>query len=84
MVKLRLARAGAKKNPFYRIVVTDSRNPRDGRFIEQVGTYDPMKDPSQFQLDMERVDYWLGVGAQTSESVKKLLLKVRKEAQATP
>jgi small subunit ribosomal protein S16 len=82
MVKLRLARAGAKKHPFYRVVVTDSRNPRDGRFIEQIGTYSPMKDPVEFQMKMDRVEYWLGVGAQTSESVKKLLMRYRKEAQA--
>ena len=73
MVKLRLARAGAKKRPFYRVVVTDSRNPRDGRFIEQIGIYDPKTSPIAFRIDEDRVKYWLGHGAQTSETVGRLL-----------
>jgi small subunit ribosomal protein S16 len=80
MVKLRLARAGAKKHPFYRVVVTDARSPRDGRFIEQVGIYNPMKDPTELLLQQERVDHWLGKGAQATESVRRLILKNRKQA----
>jgi small subunit ribosomal protein S16 len=83
MVKLRLARAGAKKRPFYRVVVADARSPRDGRFIEQIGTYDPMKDPTGFDIKLERLDYWLGVGAQPSASLKQLVLKHRKEEKAS-
>ncbi len=73
MVMLRLARAGAKKRPFYRVVVTDSRSPRDGRFIEQIGTYDPKQDPAAFTIDRERLQYWQGRGAQTSETLQRLL-----------
>ena len=73
MVKLRLARAGAKKRPFYRVVVTDSRNSRDGRFIEQIGVYDPQKSPVEFRIDGDRVKYWLGQGAQASETVARLI-----------
>ena len=73
MVKLRLARAGAKKRPFYRVVVTDSRNSRDGRFIEQIGIYDPQQSPVEFRIDEDRVKYWLGNGAQTSETVGRLI-----------
>ena len=62
-VKLRLSRVGAKKNPFYRVVVTDSRSPRDGKFIEHVGIYDPNRDPVEIRFDMERVKHWLSVGA---------------------
>lgn len=72
-VKIRLARAGAKKRPFYRIVATDTRSPRDGRFLEKLGTYDPNTHPSTVVLDRPRVDYWLGVGAQPSETVQRLL-----------
>ena len=73
-LKIRLARGGAKKRPFYRIVVADSRSPRDGRFIERVGTYDPMlaKDnPGRVKLNEERIKHWLGVGAQPSERVAR-------------
>ncbi len=73
-LKIRLARAGAKKRPFYRIVVADSRSPRDGRFIERVGTYDPMlkKDnPERIRLKEERIKHWLGVGAQPSDRVAR-------------
>lgn len=83
MVKLRLARAGAKKHPFYRVVVSDARSPRDGRFIEQIGTYDPMKDPAGFDVKKDRLDYWLEVGAQPSPSLKQLVLKHRKEEKAS-
>ncbi len=74
MVKVRLARAGATKRPFYRVVVTDSRNPRDGRFIEQIGTYDPKQDPAAFKVDRERLQYWQSRGAQTSETLQRLLV----------
>jgi len=73
MVKLRLARAGGKKRPFYRIIVAHSRDPRDGRFIERIGIYDPKQDPEVFKIDKERLDYWLGVGAQASETLDRLI-----------
>ncbi len=77
MVRIRLTRLGAKKRPFYRVVVSDSRSPRDGRFIEQIGYYDPMKDPFDLKLELERVDYWLSVGAQPSDTVTRLIAKAR-------
>ena len=77
MVRLRMTRLGAKKRPFYRIVAADSRSPRDGRYIEQLGHYDPMKNPYDLKLNLERVDYWLGVGAQPSETVASLIEKAR-------
>jgi len=72
-VKIRLARFGAKKQPFYRIVVTDARAPRDGRFIEKIGTYDPKQDPPNISVDTERVAEWLQRGAQTTPTVAQLL-----------
>lgn len=72
-VKIRLRRMGAKKAPFYRIVVADSRYPRDGRFIEEVGYYDPTKDPSVVKIDAEKVHKWLKTGAQPTDTVKALL-----------
>ena len=72
-VKLRMTRMGAKKRPFYRIVAADSRSPRDGRFIEELGTYDPNQDPSVFNLKEESVKKWLANGAQPTETVGKLL-----------
>ncbi len=72
-VKIRLARAGAKKRPFYRIVATDTRSPRDGRFLEKLGTYDPNTDPSTVIVDHARIQYWLGTGAQPTETVARLL-----------
>ena len=75
MVKMRLKRMGAKKAPFYRIVVADSRYPRDGRFIEQVGTYDPNTDPATVTIDAELANKWLGNGAQPTDTVKALLKK---------
>ncbi len=77
MVRLRLTRRGAKKQPFYRVVAADSRSPRDGRFIERLGYYDPMKAPKVIKLDLERIDYWLGKGAQASETVTQLIEKAR-------
>ena len=72
-VRMRLTRVGSKKNPIYRVVVADQRSPRDGRFIEIVGRYNPQPDPSIIELDEEKVKEWLGKGAQPSEAVAKLL-----------
>ena len=76
MVKIRIRRVGAKKAPFYRIVVADSRSPRDGRFIEEIGTYDPMADSGKIKVDMERAQYWIANGAQPTDTVRGLLKKV--------
>lgn len=73
MVKIRLKRMGVKKAPFYRIVVADSRAPRDGKFIEEIGFYDPTKDPIQLKVNEEAAKKWLTNGAQPSDTVKKLL-----------
>ncbi len=73
MVKIRLRRMGAKKAPFYRVVVADSRYPRDGRFIEEIGYYDPTEEPSVVSIDKEKADKWLANGAQPTDTVKKLL-----------
>ncbi|MBR2263738.1 MAG: 30S ribosomal protein S16 [Clostridiales bacterium] len=73
MVKMRLKRMGSKGAPFYRIVVADSRYPRDGRFIEEVGIYDPTKEPSVIQINQEAASKWLSQGAQPTDTVKKLL-----------
>ena len=73
MVKIRLRRMGAKKAPYYRIVVADSRSPRDGRFIEEVGTYDPMADGEKLVVNQERVQYWIANGAQPTDTVRGLL-----------
>jgi len=70
-VKIRLKRVGKKKQPYYRVVVADSRSPRDGRFIEQIGTYDPHTDPSTFKVDADKVKDWISKGAQPTETVKK-------------
>ena len=75
MVKIRLRRMGAKKNPFYRIVVADSHYPRDGRFIEEIGTYNPVTDPAEIKVDVERAQYWLKNGAQPTDTAKSLLKK---------
>ncbi len=77
-VKIRLRRMGAKKAPFYRVVVADSRSPRDGRFIEEVGTYNPMTEPAQVNLDMEKVNTWIKNGAQPTDTVKKLIANASK------
>lgn len=74
-VKIRLRRMGAKKAPFYRVIVADSRYPRDGRFIEEVGYYDPTKEPSVVQIDGEKVKKWLANGAQPTDTVRSLLKK---------
>ena len=75
MVKIRRRRMGAKKAPFYRIVVADSRYPRDGRFIEEIGTYDPTAEPTVLKVDAERAQAWIKTGAQPTETVKALLKK---------
>lgn len=75
MVKIRLRRMGAKKAPFYRVVVADSRYPRDGRFIEELGTYDPRQNPAAVNIDVERAQAWIKTGAQPTETVKALLKK---------
>ena len=74
-VKIRLKRMGAKKNPFYRVVVADSRYPRDGRFIEEIGTYNPLVDPAQVNIDNEKAAKWLKNGAQPTDTVRSLLKK---------
>ena len=75
MVKIRLRRMGAKKSPFYRIIVADSRSPRDGRFIEELGYYDPTKDPKVVKIDVEKAQKWIANGAQPTDTVKALLQK---------
>ncbi|MCL2083178.1 MAG: 30S ribosomal protein S16 [Oscillospiraceae bacterium] len=75
MVKIRLRRMGAKKAPFYRIVVADSRYPRDGRFIEEIGTYNPMTEPSEITVNEERALGWIKNGAQPTDTVKRLFVK---------
>ncbi len=74
-VKIRLKRIGAKKNPFYRVVVADARASRDGRFIEEIGTYDPLADPSKINIDNEKAIAWIAKGAQPTDTVKSLLKK---------
>jgi small subunit ribosomal protein S16 len=74
-VKIRLARFGKKKKPFYRIIVADARSPRDGRFIDMVGTYDPLKDPAVITLKEEKIKLWIEKGAQPTQIVKQLLRK---------
>lgn len=85
-VKIRLKRIGSKKSPFYRLVVTESRSPRDGRFIEEIGTYNPLTDPAQVQINEERALRWLQTGAQPSDTVRNLfhqagILKKHHEAK---
>ncbi len=79
-VSLRLTRAGGKKSPFYRLVAADSRSPRDGRFIEQLGVYDPLQDPPQLNFDVARLDHWLKAGARPSQTVGELIRTVRRQA----
>lgn len=85
-VKIRLKRIGAKKSPFYRLVVADSRSPRDGRFIEEIGTYNPLTDPAKINIDEARALHWLSTGAQPSDTVRHLfhvtgILKKQHEAK---
>ncbi|MGD9307774.1 MAG: 30S ribosomal protein S16 [Desulfosarcina sp.] len=72
-VKIRLARHGAKKRPFYRIVAADSESPRDGRFLEKLGTYNPLQEPAEVVLDAERVNYWISQGATPTDTVRSIL-----------
>ena len=74
-VKIRLRRMGAKKAPFYRVVVADSRYPRDGRFIEEIGTYNPLTEPSEVKVDADKVKEWIAKGAQPTDTVKNLFKK---------
>ena len=74
-VKIRLARYGAKKKPFYRIVVADIESPRNGKYLEKVGTYDPLQDPVKVSLENERIQYWIEKGAKPTDTVKSLLRK---------
>ena len=84
-VVLRLARAGAKKKPYYHVVATDSRNPRDGKFIEAVGSYDPNQNPAKIEFDVERLEYWRKQGALPSETVGELIKRFKRTAAtATP
>ncbi len=80
-VAIRLRREGAKKRPFYRITVADQRMPRDGRFIELIGTYDPKQKGDNFKIDLSRVDYWISNGARPSETVNSIIKKARKLAK---
>jgi len=77
VLTIRLARIGKKKRPFYRVVVTEKTRPRNGRFVEIVGTYDPLKKPAAVEVNRERVEYWLGKGAQPSDTVRSLLRNPR-------
>ena len=77
MVKIRLKRMGAKKTPFYRVVVADSRSPRDGRIVEKIGTYDPMTNPATIKLDKEKVAAWIKNGAKPTDTVKALIEKAQ-------
>ncbi len=78
MVSIRLMRLGAKKRPFYRVIVTDSRRPRESKAKEIIGFYDPLKEPAEIKIDMERANYWLEQGAQASKTVQSLLDKASK------
>ncbi|MCC7339881.1 MAG: 30S ribosomal protein S16 [Bryobacterales bacterium] len=83
MLTIRLARFGMKKKPTYRVVVIDSRNPRDGKAVEVVGNYNPVAQPNELNLNRERIDYWVSNGAQPSDTVKRLIKKHAEEAVAT-
>ena len=82
MVKIRLARAGRKRAPFYRVVVAESSAPRDGKFIEIVGTYNPLTTPSTINLKSDRINYWKGVGAQPTDRVKRLINAVESNTES--
>ena len=84
MVKLRLRRFGNRNRPVYRVVVADQRSPRDGKIIEEIGTYNPLLKDNNFRLDLARVDYWLGVGAQPSDTVASFIKKARKAGDEAP
>lgn len=78
-VRIRLRRMGAKKAPFYRVIVADSRSPRDGRFIEEIGYYNPMTAPAEIKIDLEKAEKWIKNGAQPTDTVKALLKKIKPE-----
>jgi small subunit ribosomal protein S16 len=82
-VKLRLMRMGKKKQPFYRVVAADSRSPRDGRFIEILGTYEPLAEPSRFRVDRDKVARWISNGAQPTETVARLLAREEPVAEVS-
>lgn len=82
MLRIRMTRMGGKKDPHYRVVVAERRGPRDGRFVESVGYYNPAMNPVRLNLDLERVDYWIGIGAQPSETVRSLIRKVKSQEEA--
>ena len=84
MVKIRLRRFGKRNTPVYRVVVADGRSPRDGRIIEEIGTYDPLLKNNNFTLKLDRVDYWLGVGAQASDTVASFIKKARMAGDEAP
>ena len=83
-VSIRLRREGAKNRPYYRVVVADSRSPRDGKFIEVIGTYDPKKSGHNSSLNVERAEYWISKGAQPSDTVRSLIKKNKKQTAAAP
>lgn len=78
MVKIRLARFGAKKRPYYHVVVSDHESPRDGKFLEQIGTYDPSRPAEEISLALDRADYWMSVGAQPTDRARKVINTVRR------
>ncbi|MBR5280389.1 MAG: 30S ribosomal protein S16 [Clostridia bacterium] len=80
MLKIRLRRIGAKKAPFYRIVVAESRYARDGRFVEEIGTYNPLVDPAEIKVDLEKAEDWMKKGAQPTDTVKVILKKAKENA----
>lgn len=81
---IRLRREGKKNRPYYRVVAADKRSPRDGRFLELLGTYDPHKQGTNFNLKMDRIDYWLSVGALPSDTVKSMIRRAKKQAAEAP
>jgi small subunit ribosomal protein S16 len=81
MVRIRLRREGAKNRPYYRIVVADQRSPRDGKFLELIGTYDPKKQGENYTLKLDRAEYWIQNGAQPSETVASIIKKVRRASK---
>ncbi len=83
-VKIRMKRVGSKNQPIYRVVVADSRSPRDGKCIEEIGTYQPLQKTNNYKLNFERVEYWLKQGAQPSDTVASFIKRIRKEAAAQP
>ena len=84
MLRIRLSRRGAKKDPHYRVFVTDQRSPRDGRFVEVVGYYNPAIRPVRLHLDLERIDYWVGQGARPSKTVERLISRVKQKPESKP